>query len=426
MKFARRLQIASILLMLVAAAAPVRALGITSAPPPGGAVGVSYSHEFIPTNYGTCTDYWDIVLTSGELPPGLALHSPRYGGGHLYLMGTPRTAGTYKGVVDAQCPGRSWTHELQAFQIVITDSLPGINGRIAWIEFIPYDATAVFTARPDGSDPRQITFPQGGNFWDNHTGWTADGEAIVFERDIGDLSHLYRVDADGGGVTRLGKCGAHCLGNVFPAPGPDGRIAYIKFLGPVLPSGEATSGGIWIMNADGTHEVQITQRRLPTSSEDRKPNWSPDGKQLVFTRLNNSTAEPYGRQALFVANVAGSGAHRITPWNMDANSADWSPDGRHILFTSHLDAPLPGPNQLYTVRPDGSSLRMIKPQGLTAPDNWNGRFSPDGKKIIFVHTAGTGDLTDWWLYEMNIDGSGVTLVRHDGQYVDNPTWGTNR
>ena len=63
-----------------------------------------------------------------------------------------------------------------------------INGRIAWVEFIPYDATAIFTAQPNGAQPRQITFPVAGNFWDTHTGWTADGEAIVLSETRPDFS----------------------------------------------------------------------------------------------------------------------------------------------------------------------------------------------------------------------------------------------
>lgn len=300
------------------------------------------------------------------------------------------------------------------------------NGRIAWVEFIPYNASAVFAAGPGGRDVTQLTFPEAGNFFDYNTRWTADGAAIVFERELPDVSHIYRVNADGSNLKMLGDCAGECLGNVFPAPGPDGQIAFVKFLGPVLNTGEATSGGIWIMHADGTHEVQVTQRHLPTRSEDRKPSWSPDGRHLAFARLNNSTAEPYGRQAIFVADADGHNQRRITPWNLDGNSPDWSPDGQLILFTAHLDAPIHAPLQLYTVRPDGSSLKMIKPVGLRKPDNWNGRFSPDGRQIIFVHSAYASDRGDGWIYEMNVDGSGVTPVHHNGVYVDSPTWRAHR
>jgi hypothetical protein len=79
------------------------------------------------------------------------------------------------------------------------------------------------------------------------------------------------------------------------------------------------------MRSDGTDPVQITQRHLPASSEDILASWSPDGRKLVFTRVN-TTAEPVGHQTLFV--------------------------GELILFTSHHDTvPPPGREQLYTVRP---------------------------------------------------------------------------
>jgi len=345
------------------------------------------------------------------------------------------------GVAAALASASVWAQPTQNSAATADDPAGRItNGRIAWVEWVyPDGGLSILTAAPDGSDVRQVTSPDpAAGVFDSHPAWTEDGSAIVFERDmdVQDVSFLYRIDADGGGLKALGDCTNLCLGNVFPAAGPDGRIAYIKFIGPVLPSGEATSGGIWIMNANGTHEVQVTQKNLPTGSEDRKPTWSPDGKRLAFTRMNNSTDEPYGRQAIFVTNVDGSEQQRLTPWQMDANSADWSPDGQLILFTSHED-PFTGPTvseHLYTMRPDGSDMKRVVPAGLADPDDGNGRFSPDGKKIIFVHTKITRNFYDWWLYEMNLDGSNVTLVRHNeaygigngGQYVDNPTWGTHR
>jgi Tol biopolymer transport system component len=63
------------------------------------------------------------------------------------------------------------------------------------------------------------------------------------------------------------------------------------------------------------------------------PQFSPGGKQLVFTDV----IEPSERnRALFLANVDGTGARRVTPWSLHAgDNPDWSPDGKWILFRSN-------------------------------------------------------------------------------------------
>ena len=78
------------------------------------------------------------------------------------------------------------------------------------------------------------------------------------------------------------------------------------------------------MNADGTGRRQVTQRN-PGSSWDSEPQWSPDGTKLVFVRHD------FGRDAdaVFTANVDGSGVFQVTPWALNAGGdPDWSPDGK--------------------------------------------------------------------------------------------------
>lgn len=68
------------------------------------------------------------------------------------------------------------------------------------------------------------------------------------------------------------------------------------------------------------------------------PQFSPDGKHLVFERQNSSRGAPAGKKALVVVDLATRVEHRITPWSLDAgDNPDGSPDGSWILFRSHHD-----------------------------------------------------------------------------------------
>jgi len=309
------------------------------------------------------------------------------------------------------------------------DCMQARNGRIAWGQFIPHTGMAIYTAEPDGSDLQQLTTPVPGVFEDSHPNWSPDGSTIIFERDYaGDLApvaQIFRVNADGSGLTQLTECTGDCLGSAFPAYSPNGKeIAFIRWIGPVRSDENATSGGVWVMNSDGSDLRQITERQLPTVTENQAPSWSPDGQQLVFTQMN-TVADPIGHQAIVVANADGSGLHRITPWHLDGTDADWSPDGRLIIFTSHHDIVPAGKEQPYTVHPDGSDLVRVIPRGLTSPANIGAKFSPDGRKIVFRHQTGSGNETISLAYTMNADGSNVTLISFLDVAVDAPAWGSH-
>ncbi len=298
------------------------------------------------------------------------------------------------------------------------------NGRIAFSRYISYTGFAIYSANPDGTDYQQLSTPIPGVHDDYSPDWSPDGSMIVFERDYtADGTHqFFRANANGSGLTQLTFCTGLCLGVANPAYSPDGRrIAFAEAYGDET----ALTVGIWIMNADGSNPVQVTQRRLGTGSTDQWAAWSPDGRRIAFTRIND-VAEPANRQAIFVSNADGSDARRITPWQLNATEPDWSPDGRLIIVTSHYDIEPLGKEQLYTVHPDGSHITLLTPSGLSGPSNIGGKFSPDGRKIVFQHDAGTGDDRDSLIYTMDLDGSHVLKLSQDRQFYAYAAWGTHR
>jgi TolB protein len=80
---------------------------------------------------------------------------------------------------------------------------------------------------------------------------------------------------------------------------------------------EASGGNIYTVNGDGSNLTRV--------SYGLDPNWSPDGRQIAFSRWN----DPAG---LFIASADGSNEQRIfgAPQVL---SPQWSPDGTRIAFT---------------------------------------------------------------------------------------------
>ncbi len=174
--------------------------------------------------------------------------------------------------------------------------------------------------------------------------WSPDGYAFTFvSRREGDrVARLYIGNQSGDGDTSIGfngvyvstfpdgqliskgcspsgDCGLYILGangvgsnkisadtgDTAPAPSPDGsKIAFMS----------ATRGGnnweIWVMNADGTNPVRLTENR----SNEGLPTWSPDGQHIAFV------SDQGGVWAVWAMGADGSNPQKL--FNMNG-----SPDG---------------------------------------------------------------------------------------------------
>lgn len=294
--------------------------------------------------------------------------------------------------------------------------------RIAWKGFLDPDqsTSAIFSATASGTDMRQLTHPSHG-VQDEYPDWSPDGSQILFNHiDVNGTSDVFVMNADGTGQTQLTSCTGVCNGAQEAKWSPDGsKILYDVADNPIRPDGNATSVDLWIMNADGSHPVQITHTPLPTSIADNAPAWSPDGKQILFAR-NHLVGQSYDDQALFRVNRDGTGLKQLTPWgHLEAGNARWSPDGTRILFQSFGSFPEGSIPQLYTIFADGTHLVQL----TTNERNYEPAWSPDGTKIIFAHRSTTGVDQNAHLYEMNADGSGLVQITRNPFWQRQPAWG---
>ena len=96
--------------------------------------------------------------------------------------------------------------------------------------------------------------------------WSSDGQRIAFTVNAGFQEDIWVVNEDGSGLTQITDTPAY---EAYLSWSPDGtRIAY------------TTDASIYAVKPDGSDP-----RALFTEGELYWPDWSPDGKSMVFTSL---------------------------------------------------------------------------------------------------------------------------------------------
>ena len=76
-------------------------------------------------------------------------------------------------------------------------------------------------------------------------------------------------------------------------------------------------------------------------------------KCLLCKRSNDTTNDK--RWQIYLVNADGSNPRRLSQEAANNQVPNWSPDGRRILFTSIRS----GQSEIYTVKPDGVGLTRL-------------------------------------------------------------------
>jgi Tol biopolymer transport system component len=297
-----------------------------------------------------------------------------------------------------------------------------------WIVYVWFEETqALFLTRPDGTDVHRILEDISGKL--AHPDWSPDGQKLAFEREMeGDGVEVWTAHADGTNAEKaIGCLQAPCLQIAHPAWSPDGsELAYTRI--DTTPALGSSGDRLSIEVIDlATGARRVVARTPPVGAEYIEyghPRWSPDGTQIVFsviyTALPLSDGQPSTGSVIAVARADGSevdAPRMVTDRNLFAAYPDWSPDGKRIVFNTYALGYHPTstePANLYTIHPDGSGLTQITHFGSNDTGATLPTWTPDGTQIMFVQiTRDPTGADPNGFYRIGLidpDGSNLTVV----------------
>jgi len=118
-------------------------------------------------------------------------------------------------------------------------------------------------------------------------------------------------------------------------------------------------------------------KQLTFGGQNAEAYFSYDGQRLIF----QSTREPYKCDQIFIMNADGSQQLQITNLGGASFAPYFFPDSRRIIVASNYQSPGTSEFELYAVDRDGSKLEPIT---FTGGFNAFPQFSPDGKRLVFA------------------------------------------
>jgi TolB protein len=201
---------------------------------------------------------------------------------------------------------------------------------------------------------------------------------------------------------------------------------------------------IHIMDYDGQNSYQLTFDRSIALS----PEWSPDGRKLVFTSYKDNNPDIYmvdlkkktynrisgyiglntapafspdgkslaltlsksGNPEIYLLDLKSGDLTQLTRNRRADTSPTWSPNGRELAFVSDRS----GYPQIYVIDREGVNLRRLTYNGY---NNTSPAWSPEGDRIAYVSMERSrGDI-----YTIHPSGTRLERLTYNGGNED-PSW----
>jgi len=224
---------------------------------------------------------------------------------------------------------------------------PDMSQGYVWAVYPDFD---LYTSKPDGSDIRKLTETKG---YDAEATVSPDGKKIVFTSErSGDLE-LYSMNIDGTNILQLTDAIEYDGGAFYS---PDSKMIVYRRSTPKTEAEILRYKGLlarhlivptvfelWVMNADGSNKLQITN----LASGSFAPFFTPDGKKIIFC-TNYFATDPRKRNFdLALVDLDGTGLERVTFNESFDGFPMFSPNGKKLVFASNRNAAKDGDTNVF-------------------------------------------------------------------------------
>jgi len=174
-----------------------------------------------------------------------------------------------------------------------------------------------------------------------------------------------------------------------PSWSPDGkRIAYA--------SDRTGNFDIWTEIVGQGNPVRLTSSR----DQDWQPAWSPDGRRIAF----RSEREGGG---IFLVNADGANEQQLTNFGFIPR---WSPDGSKILFSRMLEPTEREASGIYVIDSNGGDPQPLLQRVVEGLNGFRASWHPNGDRISVF--GGRSDSV-WRFWTATVDGRSVVESRMD-------------
>lgn len=240
--------------------------------------------------------------------------------------------------------------------------------------------------------------------------YTVTGDSVNLEAYVYHVPKLQRVMAKKykGSTNNLGKI-AHTFANelLSALTGKEGMFLS-KIVTSVSKAGSKFKE-IYIMDWDGGDQQKVTSHNSIALS----PNWSPDGKKIIYTAFVKRGPKGLRNPDLFMLDLI-KGQRWLISYRMGLNSGGFfHPDGKSILMTISES----GNSDIYQVDLEGKIIKRLT-NGPSGALNVEPAVSPDGSKVAFSSDRSGKPMV--WV--MNIDGTSAIRKTFAGVYNSSPSW----
>ena len=179
----------------------------------------------------------------------------------------------------------------------------------------------------------------------------------------------------------------------LPRWSPDGRqIAFTRAYHRLADYGLDMDG--WVLGVDASGAVTSPPRAwIRGFGEDMGPVWSPDGRWVAYRSHRSTTAVPLyespGRtDDTWLMPATGGPEIRLTDFGFEVGPPDWSPDGHHLIFDSWEKDGVPRFAKPWIIAMDPATGRSLGAARMPLPEGVKGimgeSWSPRGDEIAFV------------------------------------------